>query len=911
MGNVNMLNTPRMVRASIVVFLMGVSSSVMCMRAVGFEGPPPTLNPKTYVSPSGKCSLFVDPGDLHGRNGGSYRLTHDGKDVWSGSRPYTLWDAFVTDDGVTGGYSYSHGWRGYSEAGFKAGFGDFRVVIIDASGKERLEQITKREPSRFLHTPPNPLGGSLLVDVANDRLVVRVRDADLNRGAEEWWTYRLSTGMPGARFRPKELMSGGNEGGFLDTPFINDVKFVAGTPLTLLHWWRYRLGDHRPSDARFTLIDLDGKPVWSHELPGDYPESDDNGAVNGQRRALNESGAILKNARAGQFDLWFFKAASRVTFAVKQRPNGEWTVTEVGRRAYVAAVPIEPKEPEIPVLAIPWLGRVELKVSADGPPADIRGVGGIAFDDRGRIAFLRDASGKTPSLVVIDQLGRVLRTIALDGTRSEDERGWCNLTWVGKERYLLLRDSTANGRTMDAWWVDAALGKASQVPGFSTSALSEAAGFPDGRFVVKGGLHYSRHSATGDDNLYAFDAKGGRAWTLEQGDHTDPAALFDLKSVAITTDGRIAVLDNIRGFIQFFAADGKHLRTVEVAKAWRRNPSYLTTLAADRDGGLLVSDFEGTPPLVRMAADGRVRAGIQPSYPDGHKLGIRDAQVAPDGSVWVTDGYALLRLGESGAADRVLGDGPDNRRLGRIAAVTIDFQGRIYAAAARTGAVHVFERDGRWLRVCSPAPADVPEGLSRPQLTVSTAGDVYEGLDTTGDGPYIHFSPEGKRLGIESLKLNDVKEVWYCQPGTGRRWVIGYEKMFLADSAGKVVRTITRRPDRHWLDKPGDAAVAPDGSIAVESGGAVSLYRADGEPIRTFALPSSMPSRFPRLAFNGERVVVVADKSVFVFDAFGKALGQFSPPKGQDESWTPFLRNRHRDLLLFNGKNVIYQFKLP
>ena len=34
----------------------------------------------------------------------------------------------------------------------------------------------------------------LFVDPGNDRLVLRVRDADVNRDAESWWRYRLSDG---------------------------------------------------------------------------------------------------------------------------------------------------------------------------------------------------------------------------------------------------------------------------------------------------------------------------------------------------------------------------------------------------------------------------------------------------------------------------------------------------------------------------------------------------------------------------------------------------------------------------------------------------------------------------------------------------------------------------------------------
>src|SRR4051795_9969743 len=124
----------------IALLLSGLAICSIQSRANASEGPPPTLNPKDYASPSGKYSLFVNPSDLYGRGKASYRLTLEGREVWSAEKPYTLWEACVADDGLVTGYAYSHGWRGFSEAGYKAGMGDFRVVIIDPRGKERLDE---------------------------------------------------------------------------------------------------------------------------------------------------------------------------------------------------------------------------------------------------------------------------------------------------------------------------------------------------------------------------------------------------------------------------------------------------------------------------------------------------------------------------------------------------------------------------------------------------------------------------------------------------------------------------------------------------------------------------------------------------------------------------------------------------
>ncbi len=133
-------------QARIALLLCGLALCSTRVQA-GFPQQPPTLNPKRYASPSGKYSLFVNPSDPHGRGNAAYRLTLDGKEVWAAEKPSTLWDARVTDDGLAVGYAYSHGWRGFSAAGYKGGWGDFRVVIIDPRGKERFDQATKRERS--------------------------------------------------------------------------------------------------------------------------------------------------------------------------------------------------------------------------------------------------------------------------------------------------------------------------------------------------------------------------------------------------------------------------------------------------------------------------------------------------------------------------------------------------------------------------------------------------------------------------------------------------------------------------------------------------------------------------------------------------------------------------------------------
>jgi hypothetical protein len=753
--------------------------------------------------------------------------------------------------------------------------------------------------------------------VANDRMVVRVSDADVNSQAESWWAYQLSTGKALATFRPKELMANPEP-----VRYVMDAKPVMSTPLTLLHWWRFHWEKERKHGARFTLIGLDGKAVWSLDLPADYEAGGDEDAQERLKGSLRRSGGILKSDHAGRFELRFVKEAQRVTFAVAHAANGAWTVSEVERHPFVeTTTPAGPKPAKIPFLSLRSSGRVVLKSPSSGPEPEVRNVSNFVFDGRGRIAFLRRSENNVLALVVVDQQGKVLHAVPLDSGHAEGRAGWSGLTGVGPDRYLLIRDQPNDQSKMEGAMVDVATGKATPIPGFSTTVLSKIAGFPDEGFVVLGGLAYFRGGATSDHSLHAFDGRVKQRWSLPgNGDSNDPAAVFSPDDLTVTTEGMVAVIDVIRKTVQFFERAGKHHHTVDLKKAWGREPRYPSGLSADRNGGVVIEDFQGDPPIVRMSADGTVRAQVKPRLKNGRTFRLHDAQVAPDGALWVSDGHALFRLAESGEVDRVLGDAPDPRRLDQADGITLDGNGRIYAVVGRTGAVHVFEADGRWLRVCTPGTGDVAGEFFLPHLTVSDSGDVYLGLDVLKNNQYLHFSPLGKRVGIEALKLDDISEKWYAQPGTGRRWVLGYEKVYLIDGTGATIRTIMRRADGFWLEHPENASVAADGSLAIVSRDrsrlddgvlAVSLYSPQGEPIRTFTLPTTDEWSFPRIAYDGKRVVLAGEKAIVLFEATGKILGQFTPSQAQGMWWTPFLAPEGHGLILFDGVKTLHHFELP
>ena len=48
-----------------------------------------------------------------------------------------------------------------------------------------------------------------------------------------------------------------------------------------------------------------------------------------------------------------------------------------------------------------------------------------------------------------------------------------------------------------------------------------------------------------------------------------------------------------------------------------------------------------------------------------------------------------------------------------------------------------------------------------------------------------------------------------------------------------------------------------------------------------------------------------------LFEATGKALGQFTPSQEKEAWWTPFLAPEGRGLLLFDGMKTLHRFELP
>jgi hypothetical protein len=800
---------------------------------------------KTYTSPSGQLTLRVDPSQRSGADKATYTVRRQGKTAWAGEQPITLWEAVIADDGTVAGYAYS--------LGPNQDNGDFVVAIIAPDGSIRMIDRTPRESSHFLHTLANPKARGMFLDIENDRFVVRVDDPDLNASSESWWIWRIGDGKAIGKFQPREHMADA-----AITPFVLDARPVAGTPLTLIHWYRdgCKLTDcDNQRGARFTLVDVDTKPVWTLDLPTDYTNPLDEDAQDRVFREILEHGAILDSSLAGRFEIHQVAAKKRLSFAVGRDDAAptRWKVSKIATAAYVGKVPKTPAQVAIKTVALRKLGEIELDAAQADGGSPIKNIFDFAVGEAGRFAFTAGCScdrAEDHALIVVDSHGELVRRIPLPATAKGGGTS-DQVAWISANRWLVATSTYGLDQPTSATWIDADTGKTERVNDFIDAEIKGLTASADGSFVALTSKS-EKHSISA--GLAAFDNKGKPRWSVGQ-NYSDDRKLFSPVDVALASAGEVVVLDVITHKLQVFGADGIWLRNLDLNELWGREPNYPSGIEADAGGGVIIHDFHGNPPIVRMTLDGSIVGTFAPAYANGGTFEIRgNVQSAPDGRLWTSDGAALLRLDAQGKVDKIVGPRPDTERLGEIAALTVGVDQTIYAVDDRTGAVHVFDRDGQRLRVLKPAVGDYTGTPYDPSLTVTENGDVYVARKGTGDESldFLHYGPDGRRIGVVSLLLDgEVSQDWYAQPGGNNRLIVGYDNAYRVDAKGAVLRKLERSADGQWLDKPSLTSVAGNGAFAIVSGGTpaqqlgnavsppsrVSLFSAQGDTRETWDAP--------------------------------------------------------------------------
>lgn len=858
-------------------------------RNVTSEGVPSerVINPTTYASESSEFSFSVNPTDRYGRGGADYVMTKIGEKVWASSLPFTLLGVHVTNSGVVVGYSYSHGVEGFGSTNRE---GDFRVIILAPDGTPRLNEATERQPSKFLHTLPDPISKGLIVDEVNDRVIFRIADPDINRRTEIWWIYALSTGESQGRLNPRDKIDDSEH-----LSYLIDARAIPETPLILLQWWRYQFPDpagHRSSiiGGHFAVVDENAAPVWELDLPRDYIVDGDEEVQDRLMNHVQQHGAILSTEESASFDLFFAEKLQRTKFRVTGT-SGKWCVDEISRRpAKLEELLGEATDiaEDIPLTSFRSIGQIELGSSQEESP--IRNLMDFTFDDRGRIAFIRHNKDELDSFVLVDDKGGVVCDFALNIAADEHSR-WNSCSWISDQRFFLTRAEYGPEKRSQAWWIDAGERTLSPLADFEAPPVERLQRFSDGGFVA---LATMRYKYTMTDGLFGFDKTGRLIWKIDTDSRDGSGKLFSPEDIAVTPDDQVAVLDNIRKTIQLFSRKGEYIREISLEAKWRREPNYLTGIRAVSDG-FVIRDFNGAPPYVVTDQDGIAKRRVNLTLESGRRLDESFFTMAPNGSMWATDGDAIFRLNSNGVADRVLGISPESEQLSKIAGSTVDAAGRIYLVESRNATVHVFESSGTRVRECVPKPQDFRRDLFDTSISVSDSGEVLLCVDDIGgSGQFVKFSSSGER--ISSIKLDLDTDLALYQPATKLRMALTYDSAVFLDSKGKVIREISRRPSGDWLTWPSKACFSRDGSFSILDSQTVNIYMADGTPIRTIALPSIVGS-FPKLAFESDRVVVSGNGSVVVYNLDGSLI-KAAKLSTSDKHFQPHIVANGKELLI-------------
>jgi len=855
------------------------------------------LDPEVYTSASGEFRLHVDPSTREGRGSAGYRLEHDGREVWSAELPFTLWEGVVADDGVAAGYAYSHGFDGHSGVRGDLSHGVFRIVILDAGGALRLNQATERRMSRHPHGSDQPLARGVLLDPDTDRFVVRVNDEASGDDGEEWWPFRLATGEALPRFHLRSRLPNPDP-----ARLVLDARHVMQTPLSLVQWWTHE----DTVGARFTLVDPDGMPVWSFDLPSDYSVPGDEKAEDRLRDEILRDGAILRCTEPGRFEVRLVAASKRVTFEVTPDPAGSkgWRVTEVARTDWFPEA--AGREAAVPVSGtLELVSAIELGAEADSVLA-LGPIWQFDVDDHERFGYVHTSEDRVPRFRLVGPDGSLLVDTPLELGEHEAHVHFA-AEWISKDRWLVYVRWPSGTNAGGGWWLDVVSRHLQPIEGFACFPIAAIDGDGKGGFVA---VDIENARSTMSNFVRACDASGRVRWTLIE-DYEDKTRPLSPEDVAVAHDGRIGILDNIRDIVAVYAPDGRHLETIDLQTSWGVEPSYPNRLAADGEVGWIVGDFNGPVPLVWMSASGQVVARLDPHFADGHKLDVNQRIVAAlDGGWWTTDGTAFLHVDRTGLVDRIAGRAPDAERIDSADGVAFDALGRCLVGDKRTGAVHVFDESGARLFVCTPAPQD-DQGcemvVGAPDGRVLAGGGFAQAF-TGGDEEFVCFSPSGERMGTMGNTLGRIPETWLFQPQGAKRWVIDWTEIALVDSDG-VVRRIDKRPDGTWLREASEASVAPDGSLAVISE-SLCLYGPDGEPSKMIPLPEG--SHADEVAFDGRRIALVLDGALYLGDLDKSGWTRYAfPSETSGFSAIGFSRDGTRLRTVPFRSSRLLEFRLP
>lgn len=811
----------------------GVAARLLAAGSVLAQDPSHLVDPFDVRSSSGRYVLSVEPNEAQGRGAASYALSRDGETLWAKELDCTLEEVVVGDDGA---------FAGAARRSTPSNETELVLLLSGPDGAQRYRLGVPPEPG-MMHGSDYPRCDGTLLLPEQDRVVFRVvHHRQGFETSEEWRVVEWSTGKEIATSVPATQLE--------ETRGVNRfavVRGLRGTPLVVA---QALVLDFDPlvgaMGTTFAIFDLTGKPVWQRREARDYV-LDDMEETTRLWGWVAEHGAVFACDEPGHFEFALVREGKRVRCRVSvdpARPDA-WSVAEVRRENY--ELPFDEEDIQGPKptsdLALELIEMIDVGETA--PPVQL--IFSFDIDDRGRLGAVVVQEGVPARFVLREPSGEIVSDLKLQlecpGQLSQPQ-----VTWLQADRWLVyVTEYAEDDSRAHAWWLDLPQGTLSKIPEFECHPIQEADGTLDGGFVAL--------TSTTIDNgpvetLSSFDEAGKLRWQAIDANGQRDSGLFSPEAVTFSPQGEIGVLDNIKGLVQRFDLTGKLLSEIVLEDVVGRDLRYPTELAVDADGNWIVGDLQASPPILRISRDATLTSSFETKHANGAAFrpwgGVR---VAPDGSLWTSDSFALLRLSALGVVDHVAGDPPDDDQLGLVQEAHIDHAGRILLVDARTKAVHIFGSDGRRQAICK-LPAEDLDGTTRiGWIAVDRELTIYVGPVADEAHRYRKFAPDGKPLGACALV-----GVNLFQPASGRLWQLasyeGTVQLFGPD--GVELKQLDKGADGRWLDHCRHSAVAMDGTLVVEARESYHVFSPDGEPLRSLPIPAE--ARIAILALSGSHV---------------------------------------------------------
>ncbi|MCK6447707.1 MAG: hypothetical protein L6Q99_15045 [Planctomycetes bacterium] len=836
------------------------------------------IDPFDVRAASGGYVLHVDPDSPRGDGAATYRLSRGAQVLWTKSFDCTLLHIVLGDDGAFAGSATRK--RGEPHET------ELVLMLVGPDGAPRFETRLPQDEPSFMHGPDFPYADDCIALPEFDRVIFRLHRNGAGGGFdsqfEEWRSVRWSSGEAlGALVPARNLHEPRGVSRFTAARPIRGLPLVAVQALILNF-------EPREMGALFAVVDFDGRPVWEQREPHDYERPDDKDGEDRLWSSVTRDGALLASDEPARFAIALVREAKRVRFEVTSDPTRStgWRVTEVDRTDHALAIAAGPSDapPEYPPLALELVGTIALQ----GAGSNAERIHGFDVDDRGRLGAIVHADGKEPHFVLRGANGESIADVALHLGPIE-KLSAPQSVWLKGERWLVHARTWGDDDRAYAWWLDLPTGSLSEIEGFDCAPIEKADGSFDGGFVA---LTSKSAPYTIVTTLSSFDAQGKLRWQCVEAYGQSEDGLFSPEAIAVSPRGEIGVLDNIKHLIQRFDVAGKLAGEIELEKVLGREPNYPSELGVDPQGNWIVYDFDGAPPVLRVTHDGKLTASFTPMYAEGREFRPPDGlRAAPDGTLWATDGYALVRLNEQGVVDRVLGDAPSDASLGEVEHAFVDHTGRILLADERTHAIHVFDAQGKPTALCKLDPDDVDEDTEIGCIAVAPDNSIHVGPLADEDHPYRGFAASGAPLGNDFFGGTN-----HFQPASGRRWEVYWDEVHLHAPDGSELEKHLRTPDDRWLTSSDDSAVTADGTLVVAARGRFHVFGPDGKP--RVSLDAPWGAGFARLALSRSHVFASSGEEVWRTDLSSGAISKakFGPELTDGAVTVPAWREEAREL---------------